>query len=230
MISFGRKHYKYDMQYILSCILSRHWNLSISLMAKTTAQSVCKNKWLFVCLYKSLPSTCFALFYNFPFMCNAFVFCLKKQDILFEKAVLILILYHLFILMFIFIERFVIKNYVYKTPVIIWSCHILFSENYHQLFKHWLLKLSKISWLHVFKRLIFPSKILKDILKYILHYLSVTLSYSVWHNYWLLMSYVLKWLLKQQLTCVHWIWSYHMRSLSTTITDFTHFQGNVSSI
>ena len=36
-------------------------------------------------------------------MCNAFVFCLKKQDIFLEKAVLILILYHLFILMFIYI-------------------------------------------------------------------------------------------------------------------------------
>ena len=62
-----------------------------------------------------------------------------------EKAVLILILYHLFIVMFIYIKRFAIENYIYKTPVIIWPCHILYSENYHQLFKHWLLKLSKIS-------------------------------------------------------------------------------------
>ena len=44
-------------------------------------------------------------------MCNAFVFCLKKQDIFLEKAVLILMLYHLFILMFIYIMRFAIKNY-----------------------------------------------------------------------------------------------------------------------
>ena len=69
-------------------------------------------------------------------MCNAFVFCLKKHDCFFEKAVLILILYHLFILMFIYIQRFVIKNYIDKTPVIIRPCHILFSENYHQIFKH----------------------------------------------------------------------------------------------
>ena len=61
-------------------------------------------------------------------MCNAFVFCMKKQDILLEKALLILILYHLFILMFICILRFVIKNYIYKTPVIIWPCHIMYSE------------------------------------------------------------------------------------------------------
>ena len=40
---------------------------------------------------------------NFLFMCNAFVFCLKKQAIFLEKAVLILILYHIFILMFIYI-------------------------------------------------------------------------------------------------------------------------------
>ena len=59
-------------------------------------------------------------------MCNAFIFCLKKQDIFFlEKAVLILILYHLFILIFIYIYRLVIKNYIYKTPEIIWLCHIL---------------------------------------------------------------------------------------------------------
>ena len=38
-------------------------HLSIALMAKTTAQSVCKNKCLFVCLFKSLPSTCFVLLY-----------------------------------------------------------------------------------------------------------------------------------------------------------------------
>ena len=72
-------------------------------MAKTTAQSVCKNNLLFVCLYKALPSTCFVLLYNFLFMCNAFVYCLKKQDIILEKDVLILIIYHVFILMFIYI-------------------------------------------------------------------------------------------------------------------------------
>ena len=60
-------------------------HLSLSLMAKTTAQSVCKNNPLFVCLYISLPSTCFVLLYNFLFKCNAFVFCLKKQDIFFRK-------------------------------------------------------------------------------------------------------------------------------------------------
>ena len=60
----------------------------------------------------------------------------ETRYVFLEKALLILILYHLFILMFIYIWRFVIKNNIYKTTVIIWQCHILYSENYHQLFKH----------------------------------------------------------------------------------------------
>ena len=132
-------------------------------------------------------------FYINSYLCVMHLFSVWRSKIFFlKKAVLIWILYHLFILMFIYIERSVIKNYIYKTPVIIWPCHILYSENYHQLFKHWLLKLSKISWLHVFKRFIFPPNILKNILKYILHYLSVTMSYSAWHNSWLIMTDVLK--------------------------------------
>ena len=101
MISFRRKHCKYDLHdTFMHPFYALH--LSLTLMAKTTEeQSVCKNNWLFVCLYKSLPSTCFVHLYNFLFMCNAFVFCLKNQDIFLEKAVLILILYHLFIPMFI---------------------------------------------------------------------------------------------------------------------------------
>ena len=118
----------------------------------------------------------------------------------------------------------------YKTLVIIWPCHIRYSENYHQLFKHWLIKLSKISWLHVLNVLFFPSNILKNTLKYILNYLSVTMSYLAWHNYWLIMSYVLKIVSSAAITCVPWIWSYHMISLSSIITNFSHFQGNVFSI
>ena len=68
-------------------------------------------------------------------MCNALVFCLKMEDTFLEKAVLILILYHLFILICIYKQRFAIKNYAHKTPVIIWPCHILYSEKNHQLFK-----------------------------------------------------------------------------------------------
>ena len=118
-----------------------------SLMAKTTAQSVCKNNWLFVCLYKSLPSTCFVLLYNFLFMCNAFV-SVWRSKIFFRKSCVDFNFISL-------IHSYVIKNHIYITPVIIWPCHILFSENNHQLFKHWLLKLSKISWLHVLNVLFF---------------------------------------------------------------------------
>ena len=66
-------------------------------------------------------------------MINELGFCLKKQDVFLEKAVFNLIIYHLFILMLIYIWRFVIKNYISKTPVIFWPCHILYSENYYQL-------------------------------------------------------------------------------------------------
>ena len=52
-----------------------------------TAQSVCKNNWLFVCLYKSLRSTCFVLLYKFLLMCNAFVVYLKKQYIFLKSHV-----------------------------------------------------------------------------------------------------------------------------------------------
>ena len=99
-------------------------------MAKTTAQSVCKNNGLFVCLYKSLPSTCFLLLYNFLFMCNTFVFCLKKHDIFLEKAVLILIFYHLFILVIIKKHIALCYQELYlQDPVIIWPYHNLYSEN-----------------------------------------------------------------------------------------------------
>ena len=85
----------------------------------------------------------------------------RKQIFVLEKAVSISIFYHLFVLMFIYIKRIAIKNYIYKTPVIIWQCHILCSENYHQLFKHWLLKLSNISWLHVLN-VLFSIQYLKE--------------------------------------------------------------------
>ena len=79
-------------------------------------------------------------------MCNAFVFCLKKQDN-FRKSCVdfnFISLIHSYVYIHIALQRFVIKNYIYKTPVIIWPCPILYNENYHQLFKHLSLKLSKI--------------------------------------------------------------------------------------
>ena len=72
MISFGRKHCKYDMHNMKVYIIYFHASflgivLRLSLMAKTTAQSVCKNNLFFVCLYKPLPSACFVLLYKFIF-------------------------------------------------------------------------------------------------------------------------------------------------------------------
>ena len=81
MVSFERKHCKYDMHiYFHASFLGIAFKSFID-DKDFTALSVCKNNWLFVCLYKSLRSTCFVLLYKFLIMCNAFVFYLKKQDI-----------------------------------------------------------------------------------------------------------------------------------------------------
>ena len=62
IVSFGRKHYKYDMhRYFHASFLGIAFSSSIDYKGYT-AQRVCKNNWLFVYLYKSLPSTCFVFF------------------------------------------------------------------------------------------------------------------------------------------------------------------------
>ena len=80
MVSFGRKHCKYDMH-----IYAHASFLVISFKSfiddkDYTAQSVCNNNLLFVCLYKSLRSTCFVLLYKLLLLCNVFVSYMKKQD------------------------------------------------------------------------------------------------------------------------------------------------------
>ena len=83
IVSFGRKHCKYEMHiYFHASFLGIAFKSFID-DKDYTAQSVCKNNWLFVCLYKSLRSICFLLLYKFLLMCYAFVFYLKKQDIFF---------------------------------------------------------------------------------------------------------------------------------------------------
>ena len=80
MVSFGRKHCRYDMHiYFHASFLGIAFKSFID-DKDYTALSDCKNNRLFVCVYKSLPSTCFILLYNFLLMCNAFVFYLRKQD------------------------------------------------------------------------------------------------------------------------------------------------------
>ena len=120
-------------------------HLSLSLMAKTTAQSVCKNNWLFVCLFKSLPSACFVLLYNFLFMRNAYCFLSEEAGYFFRKSCvdfnfISLIHFYVYIHIALCYQELYIQDSCKN-----WPCNILYSKNYQQLFKHWLLKLSKIS-------------------------------------------------------------------------------------
>ena len=85
IVSFGRKHCKYEMHiYFHASFLGIAFKSFID-DKDYTAQSVCKNNWLFVCLYKSLRSICFLLLYKFLLMCYVFVFYLKKQNIFIFK-------------------------------------------------------------------------------------------------------------------------------------------------
>ena len=74
MISFGMKHCKYGRHIYVHAFFQGTTFKSFIDDKDYTAQSGCKNNWLFVCLYKSLPATCFVLLYNFLLMRNAFVF------------------------------------------------------------------------------------------------------------------------------------------------------------
>ena len=59
-------------------------------------------------------------------MRNAFVFYLKKQDIFFVQNSFVDFDLISLIHSYVYVQ---IQNSVYKTPVIIWPCHILYSEN-----------------------------------------------------------------------------------------------------
>ena len=84
-------------------------------------------------------------FYIISYLRNAFVFCMLKQDIFLKSCAYFdsISLIRSYVL-YTYIQRFVIKNSINKTPVI-WPCYILYSENSHQLFRYKLLKVSKIS-------------------------------------------------------------------------------------
>ena len=110
MVSFGGKHCKYDMHiHFNHPFLALH--LSRLLMTKTILHKVFVRTiyYSYVCI-NHYPQHCFVFLHNFLLMCNAFVFYLKKQDIFKKKTMFILILYHLFILMFIYIQRFIIQD------------------------------------------------------------------------------------------------------------------------
>ena len=83
--------------------------------------------------------------YNFLFMCNAFVFHLKKQDIFFRNSCVdfnFISLIHSYVYIALCYQELDLQNFSYNDLAM---RHILYSENYHQLFKHLLLKLSRIS-------------------------------------------------------------------------------------
>ena len=85
---------------------------------------------------------------------------------------LILISYHLFILMFIYIKRSVIKNSIYTTPVIIWPCHILYSENHHHAVIEALLAKGQYDLVTAgFLTFYFSIQCLKEHFKIFFHYL-----------------------------------------------------------
>ena len=84
-----------------------------------TAQSVCKNNGLFVCLYKLLSSTCFVLLYHFLLMCNAFV-SIWRSKIFFKKKNC----WFWFNITYSFLCLYTYCALSSKTPVIIRPCHI----------------------------------------------------------------------------------------------------------
>ena len=87
MISFGMKHCKFDMH---NKIIYFHAPfLGIAFKSFIDGKDYCTK-----CFVRTIDSlyviiittpTSFVLLYIFLFMCNAFVFCLKKQDIVFRK-------------------------------------------------------------------------------------------------------------------------------------------------
>ena len=93
MISFGRKHCKYDLHnmqvifamlpfkrcmkvYILYTFMNHFYelHLSLSLIAKTAAQSVCKNNSLFVCLFVNHYPQHVLCFYIISYLCVMHLF------------------------------------------------------------------------------------------------------------------------------------------------------------
>ena len=73
MVSFGRKHCIYDMHiYFHASFLGIAFKSFID-DKDYTALSDCKNNRLFVCVYKSLPSTCLS-FYIISYLCVMHLF------------------------------------------------------------------------------------------------------------------------------------------------------------
>ena len=66
------------------------------------------------------------LLFNFQLMCKAFVFCLKKQDIFLKKQCCVDFDFISLIHSYLFMHIALCYQEFYN--VIIWPCHILYSE------------------------------------------------------------------------------------------------------
>ena len=107
-------------------------HLSLSLMTKTILNNVFVRTIgsLYVSINHYLQHV--VRFYIISYLCNAFVFCLKKQDIYKKKSCVDFDFISLFRSYDLYTYSALFnKNSI--TPVI-WPCHILYSDNSHQLF------------------------------------------------------------------------------------------------
>ena len=137
--------------YILSCILSRHFIQVFHWWQRLLHKVFVK---IIDSLYVSInhhPQHVLC-FYIISYLCVMHLLSVWRSKIFLLKKSFVDLNFIPLIHSYVYN---VIKNYIYKTPVIIWPCHILYRENYHQLFKHWFLNVSKISWLHVLNVLFF---------------------------------------------------------------------------
>ena len=77
----------------------------------------------------------FCVLYNFLSMCNAFGSVWRSKIFFFRKSCVdfdFISLIHSYVYIHI---ALCYQGLYLQDPVIIWPCHILYSENYHHLFK-----------------------------------------------------------------------------------------------
>ena len=111
------------MTYIYTCMHPFYvLHLSLSLMKKTIPHKVIVRTidYLYVPINQYPQHVLF--FYIISYLCVMHLFSIRGSKIVFKSCVDFDFISRI-------IQRFVIKSSVYKTPVIIWPCHILYSEN-----------------------------------------------------------------------------------------------------
>ena len=119
MISFGRKHCKYDMHtYFHASFLGIAFKSFVDDIDYTAQSFIRTVDSLYVSIHHYLQHVCF---YIISYLCVIMhLFSVWRSKILF------------FVKKLCFDFDFISLN----SPVIIWPCHILNSEHYHRLFKH----------------------------------------------------------------------------------------------